>query len=302
MLTFAHAKKMHKAGFVNIIGKPNVGKSTLMNKLMGENLSIVTPKAQTTRHRIKGIVSGDDYQIVFSDTPGILKPAYKLHSKMMNAVDDSFTDADLVILVIEAGERNEDSEVIKRISNIEAPLMVVINKIDLTDQAKLEDIVEFWKQKLNAAEILPVSALENFNMDLLLKKIISYLPEHPAYFSKDELSDRNERFFVAEIIREKILLNYQKEIPYSTEVVIDSFKDDPGIVRIIALIYVMRESQKAIILGNRGEAIKRVGMQARKKIELLLSKKVYLELTVKVSDDWRDNDNLLSRFGYDDKM
>lgn len=290
---------MHKAGFVNIIGKPNVGKSTLMNALMGEDLSIITPKAQTTRHRIKGIMSGENYQIVFSDTPGILKPAYKLHNKMMQMVEHSFEDADLVVLVVESGEKRLDEEVLEKIKNYTGNLFIVLNKIDLSDQEKLEVAVEFWKQKLNPAEIIPVSAIEKFNLDILLNKIIAYLPVNPPYFSKEELSDRNERFFVSEIIREKILLNYKKEIPYCAEVVIDSFKDNKDIVRITALIYVMRESQKAIILGNKGEAIKRVGTQARKKIELLLQKKVYLELTVKISDDWRNNESQLKRFGYD---
>ena len=297
---------MHKSGFVNIIGKPNVGKSTLMNKLIKQDLSIVTHKAQTTRHRIKGIVSGTDYQIVFSDTPGILKPAYKLHTKMMETIDHSFTDADLVILVVEAGEKKADEEVLKKIKKINVPLFVVINKIDLSDQEKLEEAFTRWNSlplgegRGGASEIIPISALEDFNLDALLKKIIEYLPEGPAYFSKEDLTDRNERFFVTEIIREKILLNYKKEIPYSTEVIINEFKDSKDIARIYAVIFVMRESQKAIILGHKGEAIKRIGIQARKKIEDMLGKQVHLELTVKVSDNWREDENQLKRFGYDD--
>jgi len=293
--TFA---QMHKSGFVNIIGKPNVGKSTLMNKLIKQDLSIVTHKAQTTRHRIKGIVSAEDYQIVFSDTPGILKPAYKLHHKMMETIDHSFTDADLVILVVEVGEKKTDEEVLKKIKKLNVPLFVVINKIDLSDQEKLEVIYQYWKEQLKPAEIIPISALEDFNLEILLKKIIEYLPKGPAYFAKDEMSDRNERFFVTEIIREKILLNYKKEIPYSTEVVINEFKDSKDIARIYAIIYVMRESQKAIILGHKGEAIKRIGIQSRKKIEELLGKQVHLELTVKISDNWREDDKQLKRFGY----
>jgi GTPase len=291
---------MHKAGFVNIIGKPNVGKSTLMNKLIKQDLSIVTHKAQTTRHRIKGIISADDYQIVFSDTPGILKPAYKLHNKMMETIDHSFTDADLVILVVEAGEKKADEEVLKKIKKLNVPLFIAINKIDKSDHEKLEVAAAYWKEHFNPVELIPISALEDFNLDLLLKKIIQYLPESPAYFSKDELSDRNERFFVTEIIREKILLNYKKEIPYSTEVIINEFKDSKNIARIYAIIYVMRESQKAIILGHKGEAIKRIGIQSRKKIEEMLGKQVHLELTVKISDDWRNNESQLKRFGYDD--
>ncbi|MEO5571793.1 MAG: GTPase Era [Bacteroidia bacterium] len=290
---------MHKSGFVNIIGKPNVGKSTLMNKLIKQDLSIVTHKAQTTRHRIKGIVSTDEYQIVFSDTPGILKPAYKLHAKMMETIDHSFTDADLVILVVEVGEKKTDEEVLKKIKKLNVPLFLVINKIDLSDQEKLEMIYEFWKTALpSVTEIIPISALENFNMDVLLNKIVACLPEGPAYFAKDEMSDRNERFFVTEIIREKILLNYKKEIPYSTEVAITDFKDSKDIARIYATIYVLRESQKAIILGHKGEAIKRTGTQSRKKIEALLGKKVHLDLTIKISDNWREDENQLKRFGY----
>lgn len=292
----------HKAGFVNIIGKPNVGKSTLMNRLIGEDLSIVTPKAQTTRHRIKGIISGENYQVIFSDTPGILKPVYKLHNKMMEAVNFSFTDADVVLLVVEVGEKNADEDVLKKIKKLEVPLFVIINKIDKSDQEKLEKVVEFWKNLIQPAEIIPISALENFNLDLLLKKIIESLPLHPAYFSKNELTDRNQRFFISEIIREKIFLNYQKEIPYSTEVAIDAFKDEKNLVKIHAVIYVMRESQKAIILGHKGEAIKRMGTQARKKMEGFLDKKVFLEMTVKVSDDWRNDERQLKRFGYEDKV
>ena len=290
---------MHKAGFINIIGKPNVGKSTLMNKLIGQDLSIVTHKAQTTRHRIKGIANGEDYQIVFSDTPGILKPVYKLHEKMMDAVNSSFTDADLVILLVEVGEKNVDEDVAAKLKTLDVPLFVVINKIDRSDQEHVEHSSELWKNIFNPKEIIPVSALENFGVDELLKKIIEYLPESPPYYDKEDVTDKSVRFFVTEIIREKVLLNYQKEIPYSVEVAVIDYKESKDIHVIRCEIYVARESQKAIILGNKGDAIKRLGTQSRKKIEEMVGTKVFLDLTVKVKDDWRDNDNLLKNFGYD---
>lgn len=288
----------HKAGFVNIVGKPNVGKSTLMNKLLGEELSIVTPKAQTTRHRIKGIISEKDFQIIFSDTPGILKPAYKLHDKMMEAVDSAFTDADLVLLMVEAGDYKIDDETLLKIKNHGVSLFIVINKIDKSEQQALEINVAFWQNKLKPAEIIPVSALENFNLDTLLKKIVEFLPEHPPYYDSDEISDRNIRFFVSEIIRERILFNYNKEIPYSTEVIVESFKESDHIINIVALIFVMRESQKAIVLGHKGASIKKLGIESREKIEAFLKKKIFLDLRVKVSGGWRNDEQTLTRFGY----
>lgn len=288
----------HKAGFVTIIGKPNVGKSTLMNSLIGNDLSIVTPKAQTTRHRIKGIANGDDYQIVFSDTPGILKPAYKLHEKMLHAVDESFQDVDIVLFVVEAGEKKLETDIEEKIKKSSAPLFIVINKIDTSEQAALEEAINFWENGLHPKEIIPVSAKENFGVDVLLSKLVSYLPESPPYYNKEDLSDRNTRFFVSEIIREKILMNYGKEIPYSCQVSVNEYKETKTIDRIFCEIYVVRESQKAILLGHKGEAIKKLGTLSREKIEKLVGKKVYLELTVKVKDDWRNNDNLLNKFGY----
>lgn len=291
---------MHRSGFVSIIGNPNVGKSTLLNKLVGQSLSIITHKAQTTRHRIKGILSADDYQVIFSDTPGILKPAYKLHEKMMDAVDQSFSDADVMVLLIEAGQKEFDDAVIKKIKSLKIPLIVVINKIDKIEEFELEKMTASWQEKIKPDELIPVSATENFNLDMLLKLILKYLPEAPPYFSKEELTDRSERFFTSEIIREKILLNYQKEIPYSTEVVIDSFKDEEKIIKIYAIIYVMRESQKAILLGHKGASIKKTLTQARLHLEKFLGKKVFLETTIKVSDKWRDDDRQLRRFGYEE--
>jgi len=289
----------HKAGFVNIIGKPNVGKSTLMNAIMGEKLSIITPKAQTTRHRIKGIINTDDYQIVFSDTPGILKSSYLLHEKMMEAVDNAFLDADVMIYLIEAGERSIEEEVEKKLRALSVPLFLVINKIDLIDQERLEELVQFWRQHLPAAEIIPISAHEKFNVDYLLKRVLHFIPKSPPYYDKDQLTDRPERFFVAEIIREKIFINYKKEIPYSVEVIIESFKEEENINKIMAVINVERESQKGIIIGHKGEAIKKVGTEARIDMEKFLDKKVFLELRVKVKDDWRSNPNTLRNFGYD---
>ena len=290
----------HKAGFVNIIGKPNVGKSTLMNALVGEKLSIITPKAQTTRHRIKGIMNSEDFQIVFTDTPGILKSSYLLHNKMMDAVNTALVDADILLYVVEHGEKEIEPETEEKIKNAEFPVFLIINKIDtIKDQQKLEEVVDMWREKLNPKEIIPVSALENFNTDNLLKKIIEYLPESPAYFDKDVLTDRNERFFVAEIVREKIFLNYQKEIPYSCEVVVESFKEEPEIDKIRAIIYVERDSQKGILIGHKGESLKRIGTAARLDMEKFLDKKVFLELFVKVKEDWRNKENLLRNFGYD---
>jgi len=289
---------IHKAGFVNIIGNPNVGKSTLMNALVGEKLSIITPKAQTTRHRIMGIVSGDDYQIVFSDTPGILEPHYKLHESMMKYIDSAFQDADLFILVTEISENFENNNVLEQLNKSKVPVLVLVNKIDLSEQEAVEMLLAEWKKKLSNAEIMPVSALHKFNMEKVLDWIIANLPENPPYYSKEELTDRPQKFFVSEIIREKIFLNYSQEIPYCTEVEIDTYKEEETIIRIRAIIYVSRDSQKGIIIGNKGEALKKVGTQARIDIEEFLEKKVFLELFVKVSKDWRNNENQLKKFGY----
>lgn len=289
---------IHKAGFVNIIGNPNVGKSTLMNALVGEKLSIITPKAQTTRHRIMGIVSGDDYQIVFSDTPGILEPHYKLHESMMKYIDSAFQDADLFILVTEISENFENNNVLEQLNKSKVPVLVLVNKIDLSEQEAVEMLLAEWKKKLSNAEIMPVSALHKFNMEKVLDWIIANLPENPPYYSKEELTDRPQKFFVSEIIREKIFLNYSQEIPYCTEVEIDTYKEEETIIRIRAIIYVSRDSQKGIIIGNKGEALKKVGTQARIDLEEFLEKKVFLELFVKVSKDWRNNENQLKKFGY----
>jgi GTP-binding protein Era len=288
----------HKAGFVNIIGNPNVGKSTLMNALIGEKVSIITPKAQTTRHRIMGIVSEDDYQIVFSDTPGILEPHYKLHESMMKFVESTFEDADLFLLVTEIDENFSNKNILEKIDKSNIPVIVLINKIDLSDQPAVEAKLLEWKQKLPKAEIMPISALRKFNLEKIISTVISFLPENPPYFSKEELTDKPAKFFVAEIIREKIFLYYQKEIPYCAEVLIDSFKEEEVIYKIRAIIYVARESQKGIIIGNKGAALKKVGTMARKDMETFLQKKVFLELVVKVSKDWRDSESQLKKFGY----
>lgn len=289
----------HKAGFVSIIGKPNVGKSTLLNTLIGQNLSIVNPKAQTTRHRIKAIINGEGFQIVFSDTPGIMEPIYKLHEKMLDAVKQTFTDADVMIYVAEFGEKDIEPVLKEKLSQLTIPLFLVLNKMDKFDQYHMEEAVEHWKTVLKWTELIPVSALHKFNVSFITDKIVKYLPEGPAFYDKEVLTDRNERFFVTEIIREKILTLYQKEIPYSTEVAIDYFKDEAKITKIGATIFVSRESQKAILLGHQGAAIKRLGTHARKRMEEFLGRKVYLNLTIKVQDNWRDSDNALKRFGYE---
>ena len=288
----------HKAGFVNIIGNPNVGKSTLMNSLLGEKLSIITPKAQTTRHRILGILNEDDYQIVFSDTPGILEPHYKLHDSMMKFVESAFEDADLFIFVTEAGENFSNTTFLERIAKLKIPVLVLVNKIDLSSQESVEKLLSDWGKRIPNAEIMPVSALLKFNLEKVFDWIKANLPENPPFFSKEDITDKPEKFFVAEIIREKIFLNYSQEIPYSTEVEIDTFIEEETITRIRAIIYVARDSQKGIIIGNKGESLKKVGTQARKDIELFLGKKVFLETFVKVSKDWRNNDNQLKKFGY----
>jgi len=289
----------HKSGFVTIIGKPNVGKSTLLNALIGEDLSVVTPKAQTTRHRIKAILNHPDYQIVFSDTPGIMKPAYKLHERMLSAVDETFADADVVLYVTELGDRTIDEGTKEKLQNLSVPLFVLINKVDQGDQQQVEEAVQHWKSILDPQVILPVSAMHRFQLDILLEELLKLMPEGPAWFGKDDdLSDRNTRFFVAEIIRGRILQLYQKEIPYAVEVVVDSYKESEEIDRIGVVIYCARESQKAILLGHGGAAIKKLGITSRQKIEALVGKKVYLELTVKVAADWRDDEKMLKRFGY----
>ena len=291
---------MHKAGFVNIIGNPNVGKSTRMNAFVGEKLSIITSKAQTTRHRIFGIVSGDDFQVVFSDTPGIIKPSYALQASMMDFVKSAFEDADILIYMVEIGEKELKDEVFfNRINKLEVPVLLLINKVDTSDQSTLEEQVAYWKEKVPRAEIFPISALRNFQTEVVFNRIIELLPESPAFFPKDQLTDKPERFFVNEIIREKILLHYKKEIPYSVEVETESFADSETIIHIRSVIMVERESQKGIIIGHKGEALKRVGVEARTDLEKFFGKQIHLELFVKVNKDWRSNARQLRRFGYD---
>jgi GTP-binding protein Era len=290
---------MHKAGFVNIIGNPNVGKSTLMNALVGEKLSIITSKAQTTRHRIMGILNGDDFQIVYSDTPGILDPKYKLQQSMMEFVNSALTDADIILFVVDITDENQvEEKYLKKISSSKSPVLVLLNKVDLSTQDKLEEKVTHWKEQFKNAEVIPVSARQKFNVKYIFDRIIALLPENPPYFPKDQVTDKSERFFVAEIIREKILLYYQKEIPYAVEVVVDTFKDEEKIVKIRCEIIVERESQKAIVIGHQGKALKKTGTEARKDMEVFLNKKVFLELFVKVDKDWRNSDNRLRNYGY----
>jgi len=290
---------VHKAGFVNIIGYPNVGKSTLMNALVGEKLSIITSKAQTTRHRIMGIVNSDDFQIVYSDTPGIVKdPSYKMHDFMNSYIETALVDADIILLVVESGQTFEEQDVIDKIAKAKIPIIVVLNKIDLSDQEKVMGQIQHWQNAIERAEVIPVSALEKFNVESVFNSIIKHLPESPPYFSKEEFTDRSMRFFISEIIREKILLNYKKEIPYSVEVAVDQYKEDGNLIRISANIYTSRETQKAIILGHQGKSIKKVGTQARLDMEEFIGKKVFLELTVKTTKDWRNNEKILERFGY----
>lgn len=292
---------LHKAGFVNIIGNPNVGKSTLMNQLVGEKLSIITAKAQTTRHRIKGIVNGENFQIVYSDLPGILTPAYKMQEMMMRFVDESLQDADVLLYMIECGETKYHEEIMARLQHINIPILLVINKIDKATENQLVEARQFWQNLLPQAELVEISALQNLNLDLLLQKIVEKLPPSPPYFPKDELTDRPMRFFVSEIIREKILLLYQKEIPYSVEVVVESYKEEDGLIRIGALLYVERETQKGILIGRKGAAIKRLGMEARAELESFLDCHVFLDLSVKVLKDWRNSDLFMHRFGYESK-
>ncbi|MGV8140066.1 MAG: GTPase Era [Mangrovibacterium sp.] len=290
----------HKSGFVNIIGNPNVGKSTIMNVLVGERLSIITKKMQTTRHRIKGIVSGDDFQIVYSDTPGILKPNYKLQESMMKYVETALIDADVILYVTDVVEKQDkNNEYIEKIRRSNAPVIVLINKIDLSNQEEVLKLYQYWKDLIPAADILAISATEKFNIAPVFDRILELLPEGPPYFPKDELTDRNERFFVTEIIREKILLFYDKEVPYSVEVEAEEFKDEPKLLALRCVIHVARDSQKGIIIGHQGKALKKVGTEARKDMEEFFGKKVFLELYVKVSKDWRDKESSLDKFGYD---
>lgn len=292
---------MHKSGFVNIVGNPNVGKSTLMNALVGERISIITSKAQTTRHRIMGIVNGDDFQIVYSDTPGVLKPNYKLQESMLEFSTSALTDADVLLYVtdvIDSAEKN--AFFLEKVRNMQGntKIILIINKIDLIDQPRLEQLVDFWHNELPQAEIFPLSAKERFNIEPLFRHIKELLPESPPFFDKDALTDKPERFFVNEIIREKILLNYDKEIPYSAEVAVEAFKEEDKLIRISAVIYCERESQKAILIGKGGTALRKVGTQARKDIEAFFGKKVFLELFVKVERDWRNREQKLRSFGY----
>lgn len=296
---------MHRSGFVNIIGRPNVGKSTLMNALVGERMSIITSKPQTTRHRIIGIINDEDYQVVFSDTPGIIDaPAYRMQEAMNRFVEATFEDADIMMFVTEVGETYADDDpVLERLRAVEAPLFLVLNKIDQVSEERVLQLIQEWNERLSFTETIPVSALHKANTDRLLEVILQHLPEGPAYYPKDQLTDRPERFFVSEIIREKILVLYHQEVPYSSEVIVTSFKEDETnkgepLVRIGADIYVARNTQKAIIIGKGGSAIKQLGMEARKDIEKFLEKKVYLELHVKVKDNWRDDDRMLKHFGY----
>ncbi|HRG17838.1 MAG TPA: GTPase Era [Flavobacterium lutivivi] len=293
---------MHKAGFVNIIGNPNVGKSTLMNALVGERLSIITSKAQTTRHRIMGIVNGEDFQVVFSDTPGIIKPAYELQNSMMDFVKSAFEDADVLVYMVEIGEKElKDEAFFNKIIHSKIPVLLLLNKIDKSNQEQLEEQIDLWREKVPNAEIFPISALENFNVSEVFNRILELLPSSPPYYPKDALTDKPERFFVNETIREKILLNYDKEIPYSVEIETEEFKEDEDIIRIKSVIMVERDTQKGIIIGHKGLALKKVGMQAREDLEKFFGKQIYIELFVKVNKDWRSNSFQLRRFGYNQK-
>jgi len=293
---------MHKSGFINIIGNPNVGKSTLTNALVGRKLSIITSKAQTTRHRILALINDENYQLVISDTPGIIKPAHKLHESMMDFVNMTLEDADVLIYMVEYRDyKLKDERLFNKIKNTKTPLILIINKIDNIDQTKLESEIDHWKVEIPSAEIWPISAKEMFNVDGLLKRILEIVPEGPAYFPKDQLTDKPERFFVNEIIREKILLNYKKEIPYSVEVETESFVEELYIIKIRSIIMVERSSQKGIIIGHKGEAIKAVGTKARIDMEDFFDKKIFLDLQVKVNKNWRSSETQLKRFGYNQK-
>lgn len=290
----------HKSGYINIIGNPNAGKSTLMNALVGEKLSIITSKAQTTRHRILGIVNGENFQLIFSDTPGIIRnPAYKMHEIMNSFVETAMIDADIILFIADVKEKTDYTEIIERLKASLVPVFVLLNKIDLSNQPDVEALIAQWKQNLPDARVVPVSALHGFNISGLLNTIIELLPESPPYFPKDELTDKSMRFFVAEIIREKILLNYKQEIPYAVEVAVESYEESKDIIRIRAIIFAARESQKAILIGHQGSAIKKTGIMARTDIEEFVGRKVFLDLAVKVNKDWRDDENMLKRFGYE---
>ena len=289
----------HKSGFVNIIGNPNVGKSTLLNSMIGQDISIITNKAQTTRHRIKGILSDKNYQIVFSDTPGIIKPAYKLQESMMQYVKSAFQDADVILYVVEIGEQGlKDEEIFEKIKKLKIPLIILLNKIDLVSQDKVLLEIENWKRKFSKAIVLPISALNKFNINEIIHAIVEVLPISPPYYSKDDVTDKSERFFIEEIIREKILKHYKKEVPYSVEISVEEFFEEEDIVRIRAIIYVLRESQKGILIGHKGLGLKRIGTEARKDIEKMLDKKVFLATPIKVKKDWRNDNNQLKKFGY----
>ena len=289
----------HKAGFVNIIGNPNVGKSTLMNAFIGEKLSIITSKAQTTRHRILGIVNGDDFQVLFSDTPGIIKPAYELQESMMGFVKSAFEDADILLYMVEIGEQElKDEAFFNKIKNSKIPVLLLLNKIDKSNQEQLETQVQLWTEKVPNAEIFPISALEGFNVKEVFNRIIELLPESPAFYPKDQLTDKPERFFINETIREKILMHYKKEIPYAVEIETEEFFEEEKIIRIRSVIMVERDTQKGIIIGHKGSALKRVGVEARKDLEKFFGKQIHLELYVKVNKNWRSNQNQLKRFGY----
>ena len=292
---------MHRSGFVNIIGNPNVGKSTLMNALVGEKLCIVTAKAQTTRHRIMGIVNGEDWQIVYSDTPGILKPAYRLQQNMMNFVDGAIGDADIILYVTDTVEKaDKNSEYVARLKDLQCPVIVVINKIDISDQQKVLELMKYWQEQIPQATVIPASAQEKFNLESILEAVVGKLPECPPWFDKDAFTDRNLRFFASEIIREKILLNYKEEIPYCCEVGIETFKEGSERYEIGAVIYVARESQKGIVIGKGGAALKKVGTQARIEMEDFFQKKVFLQIYVKVDPDWRESRKELRKFGYEE--
>ncbi|MFK2821179.1 GTPase Era [Flavobacteriaceae sp. LMIT009] len=293
---------MHKAGFVNIIGNPNVGKSTLMNAFVGEKLSIITSKAQTTRHRILGIVNGDEFQVVFSDTPGIIKPAYELQESMMDFVKSAFEDADVLVYMVEVGEKDlKDEAFFNKITNSKIPVLLLLNKIDNSNQEQLEEQVSLWSEKVPNAEVYPISALEGFQVQEVFDRIIELLPESPPFYPKDQLTDKPERFFVNEKIREKILMNYKKEIPYAVEVDTEEFKEEENLIRIRSVIMVERDTQKGIIIGHKGAALKRVGSEARKDLEKFFEKKIHLELYVKVNKNWRSNQKQLKRFGYNNR-
>lgn len=289
----------HKAGFVNIVGSPNVGKSTLMNKLMGEKMSIVTSKAQTTRHRILGMLNEEDYQIVFSDTPGVVNSAYKLHDHMMTYVNTSLQDADVLLFITDIYENEMNhAETLEKISKMKVPVLVLVNKMDLGDQEKVGERLAYWAEKLPKADVFPISALHGFNMEGIIEKLVSLLPESPAYYDKDELSDRPMRFFISEIIREKIFIHTKKEVPYATQVEIEEYLEEPEITKIRAVIIVERDTQKGILIGKGGEMLKRIGRESRLEIQKFIDQKVFLDTFVKVDKDWRTSDSKLKKYGY----